>query len=105
MSVFNKDLFSFDGMYLMYGSENRKFVARFKGRGDRAGFVKFLMKNFTPCEYFGALAAGGTPVGVLETKGYVSATVKKILKSCGYEPTFEGKEKYLADQVAKYIKA
>lgn len=106
MSVFNKDLFSFDGMYLMYGSDEKKFVARFKGRGsDRAGFTKFLMKNFTPCEYFGALAAGGTPVGILESRGYVSATVKKILKQAGFAPTIDGKRQYLAQQVAQYIKA
>lgn len=97
MSKFQKDQFSFDGEYLMYGPYPRKFVARFKrGKADRAGFVSFLIKNFAVEEYFRDLDAGGTPVGILESKGYVSATVKKILKQMGFEPTLAGKQAYLA---------
>jgi len=97
---FENDQFQFDGMYLMYGPD-RKFVARFKVRADRSGFVSFLKKNFTVEEYFEALTKGTAPVTIMEAKGYVSATVKKALKSMGYEPTMQGKKQYLSNQVKK----
>lgn len=106
MTKFVEELFSYDGEYLMYGEgypKIRKCVARFKrNKGDRAGFISFLVKNFHVEEYFRDLEAGRTPVGILEAKGYVSATVKKALKSMGYEPTVEGRKKFGEDQVKKY---
>ncbi len=103
MTKFNKEAFEFGGEYLSY---NGMFVARFKrNKGDRAGFVSFLIKNFAVEEYFSEYDAGGTPVGILESRGYVSATVKRLLKSVGFAPTAEGKRKYLDEQVAKYVTA
>jgi hypothetical protein len=64
---------------------DRKFVARFKYKSPMANarhFVKFLTANFTPEEFF-ALAAAGTPVGALETKGYVPYNVLQIIKRHG----------------------
>lgn len=98
MTKFDKDQFSYNGGYLMYGQypERPKFVARFKYKGgDKAGFLSFLIKNFTPAEYFARLDAGETPVGITESKGYVSATVKKILKQQGFAPTIAGKNAYI----------
>ena len=101
---FDVNHFSWDGEYLMYwsfDSGEKHFVARFKRRSDRTGFVHFLRKNFTVEEYFHKLVVEKTPpVTILETKGYVSTTVKKILKEAGYPTTQEGKEKYLKDQAA-----
>lgn len=111
MSKFIKEQFNWDGEYLSYNmaglpnGQTRKFVARFKrNKGDRAGFMSFLMKNFMVEEYFRDYDAGGTPVGILENKGYVSNTVKKALKSMGYDPTRAGFKAYLDAQAAKYAK-
>lgn len=103
---FDKTQFNWDGLYLMYrGQESGElhFVARFKRKGDRTGFVEFLRKNFTVEEYFKALVVDRmAPVEILESKGYVSATVKKILKDAGYTPDSEGKTKYLKDQSERW---
>lgn len=96
---FEKSLFCWDGLYLTYGSE-RKFVARFKRASDKSGFLTFLIKNFSVEEYFLKLA-DQPPVKVLEEKGYISATVKKVLVSMGYRPTIEGKQQYLNNLVGK----
>jgi hypothetical protein len=79
-------------------------VARFKYNRDCTSFRTFLTKNFTPDEYFGLTANRVTPLGALETKGYVSSNVKKILKEAGYPQTQDGKKQYLADQMKKYQK-
>lgn len=97
--VFNKRDLYWDGMYLTWGV-NRKFVARFKRASDKAGFVSFLVKRFEVQEYFKALETSA-PLTVLESKGYVSATVKKLLKRHGYAPTAEGKAEYLNAQVVR----
>ena len=98
---FYTERFTFDGMYLQYNGE---FVARFKYNRDCTAFRSFLTKNFTPDEYFGLIANRVTPLGALETKGYVSSNVKKLLKEAGYPQTQEGKKQYLADQMKKYQK-
>ena len=100
MTKFQKDNFQYSGGFLTY---NDKFVARFKNRaGDKVGFMSFLIKNFSVDEYFAKYAAGTTPAEILESKGYVSTTVKKLLKSAGYPTTFEGKQRYVKDTIAKY---
>lgn len=81
MTQFYRNHFNYHGGYLTYGA-NRRFVARFKHGGkDKPGFLSFLIKNFTVEEYFAALEAGTPPVKVLETKGYVPATVRKLLQA------------------------
>ena len=101
MTKFQKDNFQYSGGFLTY---DNKTVARFKNRAiDKTGFVSFLIKNFSVDEYFTLYAAPrATPAEILESKGYVSTTVKKLLKSAGYPATFEGKQQYLKDTVAKY---
>jgi len=103
MTKFDRKSFEYFGGYLTYKGE---FVARFKhSRRDKAYFLSFLIKNFTVEEYFEMTSGSGvenTPVKVLETKGYVSKTVQKSLIEMGYEPTREGYDLYLDDQVAKY---
>lgn len=60
-----------------------KFVARFKyGNAQRCGkhFAKFLVKHFTPAEYFAAYTGPGsaaTPFGVLQTKGFVDYNTQR----------------------------
>ena len=98
MTKFDKDQFNYYGGYLTYGQypERPRFIARFKYSGrDKAGFMSFLIRNFTVEEYLGRIEAGETPVGILESKGYVSATIKKILKDAGFAPTQAGKQQYL----------
>jgi len=56
------------------------FVARFKyarAKSSANHFVKFLTKNFTPNEYFTLFDLGATPLGILESKGYISLNVLK----------------------------
>jgi hypothetical protein len=91
MTKFNPEQFVYDGMYLQYQGQ---FVARFK-RGGKTEFVKFLVKNFTVEEYFAARETL-QPVEVLETRGFVSAKIKRYLKLMGFAPTAAGRQEYLA---------
>ena len=81
---------------------NGKFVARFK-RGGRGSFLTFLCKNFTVEEYFSRLDAGEAPLKILETKGYVSPRVQKLLTSLGLPPTIKGKEQYIMSQIRQAL--
>jgi hypothetical protein len=94
MANFVKNRFQ-GSIYVQYQG---RFVARFKVKRDRAHFINFLCSNFTTEEYFGMLDQGYTPVGALETKGYVSTTVKRILRDHGYPETLAGRDQYLTDQ-------
>ena len=69
------------GEYVFYNYRfEEKFVARFK-RGGKASFIKFLKANFTPDEYFARREIKGeTPLGILNSKGYVSPMAKKAKK-------------------------
>lgn len=65
-------------MYLTNGPE-RAFVARFKyaRKGAEARrFAGFLVKHFTPGEYFAAMASGLSPLPILQAKGYVSINIE-----------------------------
>lgn len=105
MTKFAKENFEKSGMYVNYVlNGERKFVARFKYSKDgKASFISFLIKNFTVEEYFGQFESGIPPMTILENKGYVSPAIKKLLIQQGYEPTVEGKAKYIANQVRKYL--
>lgn len=94
MTAFVKNKFT-TGEVAMY---NGKFVARFK-RGGRADFISFLCKNFTVEEYFASLEKGHLPLDILQSKGYVSPTVRKVLRAAGYAPTAEGQKLYIDAQV------
>lgn len=107
MSRFNDENFTYDGMYLMYVGEEsgeRHFVARFK-RGGMAEFRRFLIANFTKEEYFQELVVNRVPpLKILESKGFVSSAVKRLLKQCGYTPDITGYKAYIANSVARYAK-
>ena len=75
MTNFDNKNFDYDGMYLKYDD---RFVARFK-HGGVVSFKKFLRENFTVEEYFDLLDSDLPPLKILETKGYVSPKVAKIL--------------------------
>ena len=97
MTKFVNKEFNYDGMYLKYDG---KFVARFK-YGGMVAFKKFLRENFTVEEYFDLLENEGmAPLKVLETKGYVSPNVARILKMRGYPMTLEGRNKMIEDDIA-----
>ena len=98
MTRFDNKLFDYDGMYLKYDG---KFVARFK-YGGMVAFKKFLRDNFTVEEYFDLLENQDLPpLKVLETKGYVSPKVAKILKMRGYPMTLEGMNQMIDDDIAR----
>ena len=98
MSKFIKSEFT-PGEYAVYGG---KFVARFK-RGGRGSFLTFLCKNFTVEEYFARLDAGEPPLKILESKGYVSPRVQKLLTSIGLPPTVQGREQYIMSQIRRAL--
>jgi hypothetical protein len=81
---------------------NGKFVARFK-RGGRGSFLTFLCKNFTVEEYFARLDNGETPLTILESKGYVSPKVQKLLASLGLPPTLQGREQYVMSRIRQAL--
>ena len=102
MTKFDKNEFSYHGGYLMYhgdyegcpivedgpnvhptrvGTRKALFVARFKyNKKDKAGFMKFLMKNFSVEEYAEMMKEMPAPLSVLKSKGYVSKSEKDFLK-------------------------
>jgi hypothetical protein len=97
MTKFDKAGFNFDGMYLMYEGN---FIARFK-RGGMGDFKRFLVKNFSVEEYLKLVNEFNmAPITALETKGYVSLMMKKVLIKMGYEPSAGGKVAYLNDAFA-----
>ena len=94
MTTFNKELFTWDGMYLMYAGEYEgqptmdevhpncheshhgvpkpAFIVRFKyGSKPWKSFRNFLVKNFTVEEYL-KLSEATSPMEAVEVKGYGS---------------------------------
>jgi len=73
--------------------DQRIFVGRFKYArpGTNAThFAKFLVKHFTPAEFFAAVEAAAKDnnhgrLNVLEAKGYVSPNMARAIKA-GYVP-------------------
>jgi hypothetical protein len=104
MTRFDNKQFDYNGEYLFYrvpGEELKRFVARFK-RGGMVSFKKFLRDNFTVEEYFDLLENQDlSPGKILETKGYVSPKIAKILKMRGYPMTLEGMNKMIDDDIAR----
>lgn len=69
MTKFNKELFTWDGMYLTYQGA---FIVRFKyGSKPWKSFRNFLVKNFTVEEYL-KLSEATSPMEAVEVKGYGS---------------------------------
>lgn len=104
MTKFVNKNFYYNGEYLFYqvpGEGFERFVARFK-YGGMVAFKKFLRENFTVNEYFDLLENKGmAPLKVLETKGYVTPNIAKILKMRGYPMTLEGMNKMIKDDIAR----
>jgi hypothetical protein len=69
----------------VYVSHNGEFVARFKYHAPKASarhFVKFLVANFTPTEYFMAKDIDHVaPLTILQRKGYVSYNMLQSLRA------------------------
>ena len=96
MNTFVKANFKIAGDMVYY---NDNFVARFKHcKRDRTHFLNFLTANFTPDEYQNMLVEGYTPTDALKTKGYVSTTVKRILKQEGYPQTQAGFQQFIQNR-------
>ena len=58
-------------------------MARFKYASPKASakhFVKFLVKNYSPEEYFAKRALGIPPISILQQKGFVSYNVQRANK-------------------------
>ena len=101
MTQFSKENLNDSNGWLSYGPE-RKFVANFSKRGGgKATFVKSLIKNFTVEEYFEMLDANKSPLGIVETKGYVLPHIKKWLKERGLPQTQAGLTMMIQQNIAK----
>lgn len=95
MTKFQNSKFRKSGDFLLYDNE---VIARFK-RGGMAHFRSFMTKNFTVEEYFHKMNSTRlAPMEILETKGYVSYNVSKVLKKLGYPVSQLGQSQYLLDQ-------
>jgi len=106
MSAFTKSNLVKNGPFVtytetgLYHGEGTRFVARFKSGG--AGiFMTFLRKHFTVEEYFARLDAGESPLEIAESKGFVSANLRKVLRAGGYPTTQQGVEQMRADRRAR----
>lgn len=102
MTKFKKELFTFDGLFLMYRSQAdsiaNNFVARFKHVKDQNSVKKFLIENFTVEEYFDRLNKNEAPLQILRSKGYLQPHIKKWLKEGGYTVDTDGYDKFVKDQ-------
>lgn len=123
MTAFNKELFNYHGGYLTYtgdyegrpvyedgpnvhptrvGKGIDLFIARFKyNKKDKAGFLSFLIKNFTVEEY-AMLSADrmASPYSILRDKGYISKTMKDACIAYGQPVTEEGWRKAISARLA-----
>ena len=100
----NTNMFSGGKQYIYY---NNKFVARFKYHaGGKTHFKNFLIRNFTPEEYFSLRETFDMlPLKILETKGYVSPNMARACKSSGFPETSDGVAgmlKHLAEEECEY---
>ena len=81
--IFHKDLFNYNGGYLMYGNNlnDQVFIARFKydAKNWRA-WANFLCKNFTVAEYLQA-ADETSPREAIEAKGFYDETTVAFLRA------------------------
>ena len=77
------------------GKWDRKFVARCRNHSHAGSFMTFLKKNFTIEEYFEAYDSGIPPLKILETKGYITPNMKRVLRAAGFSATPEGNRRYL----------
>ena len=80
--IFHKDLFSYNGGYLMYGNNigDQVFIARFKyGKKNWRTWANFLVKNFTVAEYLQA-ADETSPREAIESKGFYDDTTVRVMK-------------------------
>jgi len=120
MTKFNRDDFSYHGGYLTYNGEQGEmteyytqpchptregiakpaFIARFKyaSTSSKGPWITFLCKNFTVEEYLGRMAAGETPLEIVQSKGFVLSHIKKWLKADGYPQTQAGYKQWMADR-------
>ena len=81
--IFHKDLFSYNGGYLMYGNNlnDQVFIARFKyGKKNWRAWANFLCKNFTVAEYLQA-ADETSPREAIEAKGFYDETTVACLRA------------------------
>jgi hypothetical protein len=81
--IFHKDLFSYNGGYLMYGNNigDQVFIARFKyGKKNWRAWANFLCKNFTVAEYLQA-ADETSPREAIESKGFFDETTVRVLRA------------------------
>ena len=81
--IFHKDLFSYNGGYLMYGNNlnDQVFIARFKyGKKNWRAWANFLCKNFTVAEYLQA-ADQTSPREAIEAKGFYDDTTVACLRA------------------------
>lgn len=81
--IFHKDLFSYNGGYLMYGNNlnDQVFIARFKyGKKNWRTWANFLVKNFTVAEYL-QLADETSPRDAIESKGFYDDTTVRWMKA------------------------
>lgn len=122
MTAFNKADFRWDGMYLMYegeqgycaerydenahptrvGKVRPMFIARFKyGNKPYKTWINFLVKNFTVEEYATRMSLKETPLAIMESKGFIEPSTKKMCRAAGYPETVDGFRQMIRDRVKR----
>jgi hypothetical protein len=106
LDTFTRQNLHIDAGYVVFGTArytaDAKFVARFKYQRVAARtFATFLIRNFTPAEYFARYNAGESPLAIVESKGYILPHIRKWLRDAGYPETSEGYKAWSAEQARR----
>lgn len=128
MTAFNKEQFSWDGMYLMYegdqgehtvryeddgrthpsrvGTIRPMFIARFKyGSKPWKTWVNRIAKHYTVEQVAEAYARGDSPVDLMRATGYLDSQEKKLCDEYGYPRTVAGFEQAMQKYLDKMAAA
>jgi hypothetical protein len=91
MTKFIKEEFIKVAGYVHYNADRNgeRFVCRNRVASHSNPFITFLIKNFTVEEYFALRGKGIAPLTILQTKGYISPNMRKVLKAANLPMTLE----------------
>ena len=84
--MFKKENFKIEGQWIHY---NGKFVARVRC-GSKMTYVNFLIRHFSEDEYFNLYNSGMAPLQILQSKGFISPNMRRVLKSYNLPTTQDG---------------
>jgi hypothetical protein len=117
MTKFEKARFTDDGTFVFYvlpeplaqkyaGTKglrgDRLFILREKYARPEKRWINFIIKNFTVEEYVQLVMDGESPLGIVNSKGFVCRNQRKACRLAGYPQTYEGFRALIDARVAAY---